>query len=244
MHYITGLVRRCADDYNMICDGDIIAVGVSGGKDSLTLLCALNSLRSYHHKKFDIHAVSVSMDRADDFSEIGRFCESLGVKFTLHQTEIRKLIFEDRQEKNPCSLCAKMRRGVIHGMINEMGIKKIALGHHYDDAVETFLMSLMYEGRINCFMPVTYMSNSRVTQIRPLLYVSEDKIKSFAARASLPVMPRTCPLDGYSKREEIKKLIAELGAKTPDIKQKIFGSMQRYPLTGWKPEEYSRRPLP
>ena len=245
MQRFTGLLRRCIDDYNMIEDGDTIAVGVSGGKDSLALLCSLAALRRYYTKKFDLHAVTVSMGFEEmDFSPVADLCRNLGVPYTVRETELRKVIFEDRQEKNPCALCSKMRRGVLHDVMAELGLKKIALGHHYDDAVETFLLSLFYEGRISCFMPVTYMSRAGVTQIRPMLYVSENTVKSLAERYELPVVKNPCPMDEESRRHEIKALVAELSQRYPDLRSKVFGAMQRLPLEGWEPAEYARRPLP
>lgn len=226
-------------------DGETIAVGVSGGKDSVSLLCALNNLRQYYPKRFTLHAVTLSMGfDGMDFSPIAALCEKLDVPFTLQESQLGKLIFEDRKEKNPCALCAKMRRGVLADMCAGLGIKKIALAHHYDDAVETFMMSLLFEGRLGCFQPVTYLSRSGLTQIRPLLYVGEGTVKSLVARHGLPVVENVCPMNGNSKREEVKTLLKTLGAQYPDLKTKIFGAMQRYPLEGWEPEEYARRPLP
>lgn len=245
MNKFTGLIRRCVEDYKMIEDGETIAVGVSGGKDSVSLLCALANLRGYYPKKFKLHAVTLSMGfEGMDFTSIRALCEKLEVPFSLQESELGKLIFDERKEKNPCALCAKMRRGALHDMITGLGISKIALAHHYDDAVETFLLSLFYEGRISCFQPVTYMSRTDVTQIRPMLYVGEQTIKSLVARYQLPVVENVCPRNGRSKREEVKVLVSTLAAQYPDLKSKIFGAMQRYPLEGWEPAEYARRPLP
>lgn len=245
MNKFTGLVRRCVEDYNMIQDGETIAVGISGGKDSLSLLCALANLRNYYPKKFNIHAITMAMGFDEmDFSPVRELFRRLDVPYTLKQTNVQQVIFQQRQEKNPCALCAKMRRGVLHDMMLELGIKKIALGHHFDDAVETFIMSLFYEGRINCFQPVTYMSRTDITQIRPMLYISENTVKSLSCRYNLPVVKNSCPLDGHSKREEVKTLVADLSSRYPDLKRKIFGAMQRYPLNGWEPSSYARRPLP
>jgi tRNA(Ile)-lysidine synthase TilS/MesJ len=245
MNKFTGLVRRCVEDYRMIEEGDTIAVGVSGGKDSVSLLCALANLREYYPKRFELHAVTLSMGYEEmDFEPIAELCRSLGVPYTLQETQLGKLIFEERKEKNPCALCAKMRRGALNDICLELGIKKIALAHHYDDAVETFLMSLVFEGRIGCFQPVTYMSRTGVTQIRPLLYVGEGTVRSLIARHKLPVVENVCPMNGKSKREEVKTLLKTLGSQYPDLKTKIFGAMQRFPLEGWEPEEYARRPLP
>ena len=245
MNKLTGLVRRCVEDYAMIEDGDRIAVGVSGGKDSLSLLCALANLRGYYPKRFELHAITLAMGFEEmDFTPVAELCRSLGVPYTLKQTQLRQIIFEERREKNPCALCAKMRRGSLHDTMLELGIKKIALGHHFDDAVETFFLSLFYEGRLSCFEPVTYMSRTGITQIRPLLYVGEGTIESIAKRYSLPVVHNPCPRNGQSKREEVKQLVKELSARYPDLRNKVFGSMQRLPLEGWEPNEYARRPLP
>ena len=245
MERLTGLVRRCVEDYSMIDDGDEIAVGVSGGKDSLTLLCALAKLRTYYPKKFNLHAMTLSMGyESMDFSGVAALCGELDVPYTLLPSKIGQLIFEERKESNPCALCAKMRRGALHAEMQRQGIRKIALAHHYDDAIETFLMNLLYNGRIGCFEPVTYMGRTGITQIRPLLYVGEGTIRNVAARYKLPVVKNACPMDHYSKREDTKKLIHELSGQYPDLRTKIFGAMQRLPVEGWKPETIARRPLP
>ena len=245
MNRFTGLVRRCVEDYSMIEDGDKIAVGVSGGKDSVALLCALANLRRYYPKKFELHAITLHMGFENmDFTPIEDLCRELEVPYTLKHTQMQQIIFEERKEKNPCALCAKMRRGALHDAMEELGISKIALGHHYDDAVETFMLSLFYEGRLSCFQPVTYMSRKQITQIRPMLYVGEGTVESVVRRHSLPVVKNPCPMDGNSKREDVKVLIKTLQKDYPDLKSKIFGAMQRLPLDGWEPNEYARRPLP
>ena len=168
-----------------------------------------------------------------DFAPVEALCRELDVPFTIRHTEIGKIIFDYRKEKNPCSMCAKMRRGALNDLILEHGFNKVALGHHFDDAVETMLMSLLYEGRIGCFEPVTYLSRTGVTQIRPMLYVGEQAIEHFAARMQLPVVHNTCPADKHTKRQEVKELIVTLQAQYPDLKTKIFGAMQRLPLPKW-----------
>ena len=234
MQKMMGLMRRCIDDYHMIEDGDRVAVGVSGGKDSLTLLYTLAALRRYYPKRFALEALSIDMGLGGmDFSPVERLCEELDVSYTIRRTEIGPIIFDIRKEKNPCSMCAKMRRGALNDLMNERGLNKIALGHHYDDAVETFLMSLLYEGRISCFEPVTYLSRTGVTQIRPMLYVGEKSVAHFAERMALPVVHNVCPADKHTKRQEVKELIAALQVQYPDLKTKIFGSMQRLPLPQW-----------
>ena len=234
MQKMMGLMRRCIDDYHMIEAGDRIAVGVSGGKDSLTLLSVLAALRAYYPKPFALEALSIDMGLGGmDFAPVEALCRELDVPFTIRHTEIGKIIFDYRKEKNPCSMCAKMRRGALNDLILEHGFNKVALGHHFDDAVETMLMSLLYEGRIGCFEPVTYLSRTGVTQIRPMLYVGEQAIEHFAARMQLPVVHNTCPADKHTKRQEVKELIITLQAQYPDLKTKIFGAMQRLPLPKW-----------
>lgn len=245
LNRFTGLIRRCVEDYKMIEDGDRIAVGVSGGKDSVSLLNAMANLRGYYPKRFELYAITVSMGfEGMDFTPIQEMCDRLNVPYILRQTQMKQIIFDERKEKNPCALCAKMRRGALHDVMGEHGIKKIALGHHFDDAVETFLMSLVYEGRISCFQPVTYMSRADVTQIRPMLYVGEGTVENLVKRYDLPVVQNKCEMDKRSKRQEVKELIKSLSAQYPDLKSKVFGAMQRLPLDGWEPEEYARRPLP
>ena len=234
MQRMMGLVRRCIEDYRMIEPGDRIAVGVSGGKDSLTLLTLLAALREYVPYSYDLTAITIDMGLGGmDFSPVARLCERLGVPYSRVETEIGPIIFEHRKENNPCSLCAKLRRGALSTAMNEHGIKTIALGHHYDDAVETLLMNLLFEGRIGCFQPVTYLSRSDVTQIRPLLYVKEQQVRNVAAKLDLPIVHNPCPANGETRRQEVKELIESLSERYPDLKQKLFGAMQRYPLYGW-----------
>ena len=236
MQRLVGLVRRCVEDYNMIETGDRVGVGVSGGKDSLALLVFLAELKKYNNKAFDLEAITIDMGMGMDYSKIAALCETLEVPFTLIKTEIAPIIFEHRKEKNPCSMCSKMRRGALNQALIERGLNKLALGHHYDDAVETFLMSLIYEGRISCFQPVTNLDRTGIIQIRPMLYIREQTVDNFAERNSLPVLTNRCPVDKQTKREEIKKLVYDLSAQYPDLKDKIFGAMQRYPLPEWEPK--------
>ena len=240
-----GLLRRCIDDYHMIAPGDRIAVGVSGGKDSLTLLVLLSALREYFPIPYTIEAVSIDLGLpGDSFAGVEELCRRLGVPLTRVKTEIGRVIFEERKEKNPCSLCSRMRRGALSEAIRSRGITKLALGHHYDDAVETFLLCLFYEGRLGCFEPVTYLDRTGVTQIRPMLYLSERSVADFAERYRLPVVQNACPADKNTRRQEIKELIASLSVRFPDLRARIFGAMQRLPLPGWAPENPGRRPLP
>jgi len=247
MEQIASYVRRCVDDYEMIAPGDRVAVGVSGGKDSLVLLAALHKLSAFYPKPFTVEAFTLDMGHVDggvgmDFTAVGAYCESIGVPFTLLPSEIHHIIFDLRREKNPCSMCAKMRRGALHNALAERGIKKIALGHHFDDAVETFLLSLFYEGRISCFQPVTYLDRSDVTQIRPLLYCPEWLVRKTAEKYRLPVVHNPCPADGFTKRQEVKELLRELSKTYPDLRQKIFAAMGRLPLAGWEAARDTRLP--
>lgn len=241
MQKMMGLVRRCIEDYNMIEAGDRVAVGVSGGKDSLTLLVVLAALREYYPIKFDLAALSVDMGLGGmDFSPVAELCARLNVPYLVKKTEIGPIIFDYRKEKNPCSMCAKMRRGALHNALAERGIKKIALGHHFDDAVETFFLSLFYEGRLSCFQPVTYLDRTGITQIRPLLYCGEQLIRHTAQRLDLPVVENPCPANGSTRREEMKVLLRQLEDRYPNLRKKIFGAIQRYPLYGWSLEEDQR----
>ena len=249
MNKILSLTRRCVEDYDMIHPHDRIAVGVSGGKDSLILLTALARLREFYPVPFTVEAITLDMGAAEgrpgmDFSPIADFCRTLGVPYTILSSEIQHIIFDVRREKNPCSMCAKMRRGALHGAMQERGLTKIALGHHYDDAIETFFMSLIFEGRLSCFQPVTYLDRTGITQIRPLLYCGETLIRHTAQRLALPVVENPCPADGNTKRQEIKDLIYERQGRYPGLKARAFGAMQRLPLPEWGPIEHRRRPLP
>ena len=222
----------------MIAPGDRVGVGVSGGKDSLVLLVLLAELKKY--VPFHLEAITIDMGLGMDYSGIEALCRELDVPYTIEKTEIGPIIFDYRKEKNPCSMCAKMRRGALNDALLANGFNKVALGHHYDDAVETFLLSLLYEGRLSCFQPVTYLSRTGVTQIRPMLYIGEKAVENFAQRMNLPVVHNTCPADKSTKRQEVKDLLAQLQKTYPDVKTKIFGAMQRLPLPEWGPEKHER----
>lgn len=242
MQKLIGLVRRCIEDYKMIEPGDRIAVGVSGGKDSLALLVFLAELRKYHSHPFEVEAITIDLGMGMDYSGIQKLCQELDVPFTLVKTEIGPVIFEHRKESNPCSLCAKMRRGALNQALLDRGLNKLALGHHFDDAVETFVMSLIYEGRISCFQPVTNLDRMGVIQIRPMLYLHEKTVDNFVTRMNLPVLENRCPVDKSTKREEVKQLVYTLSQTYPDLKERIFGAMQRYPLEEWQPHGRYKRP--
>ena len=240
MQKLMGLVRRCIEDYDMISPGDKIAVGVSGGKDSLVLLKLLAGLRAY--SDFELAAITIDMGLGMDYSGIQKLCDELNVPYHLIKTEIGPIISDYRKEKNPCSMCSKMRRGALNQALLDLGLNKLALGHHYDDAVETFVMSLIYEGRISCFQPVTNLDRTGIIQIRPMLYIHERTVDSFAQRMELPVVENRCPVDKHTKREEIKQLVFDLSARYPDLKERIFGAMQRLPLPEWEPHGRYKRP--
>ena len=234
----TGTVRRAVDDYDMIQAGDRVAVGVSGGKDSMLLLLVLHHLRKFYPNPFELEAITIELGfEGMDFTPVKELCAELDIPYTCLKTDIKEIVFDVRQEENPCSLCAKMRRGALNDAIRERDIRKLALGHHFDDAVETFMMSLLFEGRISCFRPVTYLDRSGVTQIRPLIYAGEQKIANLAEALEVPVVENPCPQDKGSKRYEIKQLLKNMSADYPDMKSKIFGAMQRQPLPGWQPKE-------
>ena len=241
MQHILSLVRRCVEDYDMIEAGETVAVGVSGGKDSVLTLVALARLSRFYPKPFRVEAITINAGTPGmDFSPIAKLCEELEVPYHLVDVPIYEVVFLERKEKNPCSLCAKFRRGALSTEMNRLGISKIALGHHYDDAVETMLMSLFWEGRISCFQPVTYLDRTQVTQIRPLLYVQEREVTGAVRQLGLPVVDNPCPANGSTKREEMKVLIRQLSDQFPQLKAKIFGAMQRYPLYGWSLDELQR----
>ncbi len=247
MEKILSLVRRCVEDYDMIQAGDRVAVGVSGGKDSLVTLAALQRLSKFYPKPFTVEAFTLDMGAADgrepaDFAPLADYCASIGVPFHLIRSEISHIIFDLRKESNPCSMCAKMRRGALHNAILEEGITKIALGHHFDDAVETFFLSLFYEGRLSCFQPVTELTRTGIVQIRPLLYCGEGMVRGVARRLELPIVKNPCPADGFTKRQEVKELVADLSHRYPGLKDRVFGAMQRLPLPAWEPIEHRRRP--
>ena len=241
MQHILGQVRRCVEDYHMIEAGDKVAVGVSGGKDSLLTLTALARLRDFYPIPFQVEAITLETGTPGmSFDAVAELCRELEVPYTRIYVPVYQIVFEERKEKNPCSLCAKLRRGSLNTALTERGIHKIALGHHYDDAIETLLMNLLFEGRIGCFQPVTYLDRTDITQIRPLLYCQEPDIRRMASKLALPVVKNTCPMDGHSRRQEVKELLAELEQRYPDLKKKLFGAVQRYPLYGWDLENMEK----
>ena len=237
MQKLLSYTRRAVDHYHMIEEGDRIAVGVSGGKDSLALLVALANLRRFYPKHYEVVAITLEMGYEEmDFSAVQALCDSLGVEYIRVPTQIKQIVFDIRQEENPCSLCAKLRRGALHDAALAAGCKKVALGHHFDDVVETYMLSLMYEGRISCFKPVTWLDRRGITLIRPLLYTPEHYIRSFERRENLPIVHNPCPADGNTKRQEVKELLRTLEKENRGLRERIFGAIQRYPLDGWAPD--------
>ena len=236
MQNLMSRMRAAMEKYNMIEEGDVIAVGVSGGKDSLALLYALAEMRRFYPVKYEVKAITADMTffgEKTDFSEISELCEKLGVEHIIRETELYHIIFETRKEKNPCSLCARMRRGILHDMTKEAGCTKLALGHHMDDAAETFMMNLLSGGRMESFRPVTYLSRKDLTMIRPMILATEKEVQSAARKTSLPTVESPCPMDKTSNRNEMKELLAELEKKYPSLKEKIIGGLQKADLCGW-----------
>lgn len=228
-------VRKAVEDYNMINEGDHITVGISGGKDSLTLLLVMNALKRFYPEKFTLSAISIDMGFDNmDFTPIKELCDSLEVPYHVKKTDIREIIFDVRKEKNPCSLCANMRRGALNEAALEIGSSKVALGHHYDDVVETFMMNQVFEGRLGCFSPVTYLDRKGVTVIRPMIYMPEAYVKGFVKQQELPVVKSCCEADGNTMREEIKVLLYNMEKQYPGLKKRLFTAMCTAQLSGWK----------
>jgi tRNA(Ile)-lysidine synthase TilS/MesJ len=239
LQQLLSYTRKALDDYRMIEDGDKIAIGVSGGKDSLTLLYALSGIRRFYPKKFELEAITVHMGFKElDFSAVANLCKELDINYTIVESEIADIVFEHRKESNPCSLCAKMRKGAFNTKAKELGCNKEAYAHHYDDVIETMMMSLIYEGRVHCFSPVTYLDRSDITLIRPMIYVEEQDVKGFRNAFQLPVVKNPCPVDGYTKREYVKQLIKSLGSESPGLRERLFHAVQTSTIQGWaKPGE-------
>ncbi len=226
--------RKCVSDYNMINDGDKIAVGISGGKDSLTLLVVLKVLQRFYPKKFELEAITVSLGLSGfDTSPVKKLCDEIGVNYTVVDTQIGEVIFEARKEKNPCSLCSKMRKGALHNEATRLGCNKIALGHNNDDVIQTFFLSLFYEGRIHTFSPVTQLEKTGLCSIRPIAYVNEADVVSFVKKSGIQVVKSPCPVDGHTKREAMKKFISEQSFIYKSFKQKVFGALKRSGISGW-----------
>lgn len=235
LQQVLSRVRKAIDDYHMIEEGDCIAIGISGGKDSLTLLYALNALKRFYKPSFAIKAITIDLGFENvNFDKIQEMCKEMDVEYKIVKTDIGKIIFDDRKESNPCSLCAKMRKGALNTAIKEMGCNKVAYAHHKDDVVETMMMSLIYEGRIHTFSPVTYLDKMDVTVIRPLIYMKEADVKGFVNKYSLPVVKSPCPADGHTKREYIKQLVRTIHIENPGVKDRIFTAIQSAGIDNWE----------
>lgn len=231
---LLSLTRKAVDDYALIESGDKIAVGVSGGKDSLTLLYALHGLQRFYPKKFELTAITVDLGFNDfDLSPVKTLCGELSIPYTIVPTEIGKILFDARKESNPCALCAKMRKGALNEAARSMGCNKIAYAHHRDDLIETMLLSLIYEGRFYAFSPKTYLDRTELTVIRPMIYVSEADVIGFKNRFQLPVCKNPCPVDGKTKREFVKQLTKQLNLQAPGIRERLFHAITEGNIEGW-----------
>lgn len=234
MQQILGYMRKAIDEYNMIDDGDKIAVALSGGKDSISMLMGFKNLQRFYPKKFDIIAVSINPGfEFFDTELLKNICNEIDVHLFIEETHSKEIVFDIRKEKNPCSLCANIRRGALNSTAIREGCNKIALGHNQDDLIETFILNLFYTGNISTFAPVSYMDRSKLTLIRPLVFAPEKDIKKFIKKNNIDIMPKTCPMDGYSKREDIKKLIHDLSIDIPVLKSNLFGAIKRSNINGW-----------
>ncbi len=239
MQHILSLVRKAVDEYGMIQDGDKIAVGCSGGKDSTLLLLALSKLSAFYPKKFSVVGITIDMGSGIDFSPLKEFCECENIELIVKKTEISKIIFDIRKESNPCSLCSRMRRGCLNDAAVEAGANKVALGHHRDDVIETFFLSLFHESRLNTFQPVTYLSRKDITVIRPMIFLPEKDVKNAVKRLNVPVVFNPCPANGQTERESMKDLIYDLDYRYRGVKDRIFGAIERSELSGWKKNDDS-----
>ncbi len=234
LQQLLSYTRKAVDEYQMIGEGDHIAVGISGGKDSLTLLYALNGLRRFYPKHFELSAVTVDLGYEKcDFSPVTALCRELGVPYHIVKTDIAHLLFEERKEKSPCSLCAKMRKGALNQAVKEMGCNKVAYAHHKDDIVETMLLSMLFEGRFYSFSPRTYLDRMDLTVIRPMMFVEESEVIGFRNKYSLPVVKSRCPIDGYTKRQYAKELLGQLNREHHGVKQRMFTAILNGNIKGW-----------
>ena len=234
MQKILGQMRKAVEEFHMIEEGDRIAVALSGGKDSISLLMALKNLQRFYPKKFELIAITVNPGfEFFDTSILYDICKEIDVELVVAESHIKEIVFDIRKEKNPCSLCANLRRGILNTTAIEHNCNKIALGHNEDDVLETFLMNVLYTGNISTFAPVSYMDRSKMTLIRPLIYVSEKQTNSFIKRKEITIMPKACPMDGFSKREEIKQLLYNLSKQIPHVRANMYGAIKRSKIKGW-----------
>jgi tRNA 2-thiocytidine biosynthesis protein TtcA len=234
MQRILSNLRKAVEEFDMIEDGDKIAVGLSGGKDSITLLMALKNLQIFYPKKFKLIAVTINPG-FEEFNPdyIKNLCEKIGVELVLENTYIKQIVFDERKEENPCSLCANLRRGILNSIAKREGCNKIALGHNQNDLIETLFLNLLYGGKIHTFAPVKFLDRSSITLIRPLIYTEEKEIKRFIRQSGIEPMPKCCPMDGYSKREDMKNLITNFRKEIPRIDSNLLGAIRRCHIEGW-----------
>ena len=236
---LLSLIRQAVDQYEMIEEGDHIAIGISGGKDSLTLLWGLAHLQKFYPKHFSLSAITVDMGiDSMNLEPIKALCQEIQVPYEIVPTEIGKILFDIRKETNPCSLCAKLRKGALNNKALEMGCNKIAYAHHKDDLIETAMMSLLYEGRFYAFSPVTHLDRTDLTVIRPLMFVSEADVKGFRNKYQLPVCKNPCPMDGHTRREYVKNLIHTLNMENPGVKDRLFRAVIEGHIDGWPDIEH------
>lgn len=243
MKKILGCVRKAVEEYDMIKDGDTVSVGLSGGKDSVVLLYALKLYQNFSKVKYNLEAVTVSNGFDDmDFTPMIEFCKSLDIPYTIKETEIGKIVFENRKEPNPCSLCAKMRRGVLSDTLNERGSKVLALGHHQDDAIETLFLSLLYSGKMQTFAPISHLSRKDIWVVRPLIYASESEVIGAFKKHNLPIVTSTCPVDKFTKRESMKDFTKEIYKNIPNSKQNIISAIKNESQFGlWFKDSLEKR---
>lgn len=238
MQRILSYMRKAIDDYNMIEDGDKIAVALSGGKDSTTLLLGLKNLQIFYPKKFEIIGVTINPGFDNfDTSDLENLCKKLNITYIVEKAHIKEIVFDIRKEKNPCSLCANLRRGILNSVAIREKCNKIALGHNEDDVLETFFLNLLYAGNISTFAPKSYMDRSQITLIRPLIYAPEKYIRNFTRKNNIPVMKKVCPIDGNSKRESMKNLLFEFQKNIPTVRANLYGAIKRGHLNGWEKEQ-------
>lgn len=235
MQKILSKMRKAIDDYQMIQEGDKIAVALSGGKDSVTLLYALKNLQIFYPKKFEIMAITINPG-FDNFDTelLNKIADDVGVELVIASSDIKTIVFDIRNEKNPCSLCANLRRGILNSVAKEHGCNKIALGHNEDDVLETFLLNMIYAGNMSTFAPISYMDRSNMTLIRPLIYTPEKYMKNFIKRNNIEIMPKVCPMDGQSKREYALELLKEIEIQYKHSRSNIIGAIKRANINGWK----------
>lgn len=228
MKHILGYARKAINDFEMINEGDKVAVGLSGGKDSILTLITLAKLKDFYPKKFEVIAITLDMgNEGFDVTPLRKICEEYGVQYIVEKTHIKEIVFDIRNEKNPCSLCANLRRGVLYDTAKKYGCNKVALGHHMDDVMETFMMSLIYEGRVHTFLPITYLSRKELYVIRPMIYTPESEIRHLVKKYGIEIVKNNCPANGETKRQYVKELIAEISKENKGVRESMFGAIMR-----------------